>query len=52
MSTIEQTNQYIMPTYGRSDLVIHDGSGATCHDEAGRTNIDFGSGIGTTSLGY
>ncbi|MBQ8928690.1 MAG: aspartate aminotransferase family protein [Oscillospiraceae bacterium] len=52
MSTIEQTNQYIMPTYGRSDLVIHDGSGATCHDEAGRTYIDFGSGIGTTSLGY
>ncbi len=52
MSIIEQTNLHIMPTYGRNDVVIVDGHGATCHSADGKTYIDFGSGIGTTSLGY
>ena len=52
MSTIEQTNQHIMPTYARNEVVIVEGHGATCYDADGKKYIDFGSGIGTTSLGY
>ena len=49
---IETTNAHIMPTYGRSDVVLDNGSGATVRDADGKTYIDFGSGIGTASLGY
>ena len=52
MSTIEQTNLHIMPTYVRNEVVIVNGHGATCYDADGKKYIDFGSGIGTTSLGY
>ncbi len=52
MSTIEQTKQHIMSTYGRNEVVIVNGHGATCYDAEGKKYIDFGSGIGTTSLGY
>ena len=52
MNTIEQTNAHIMQTYGRSDVVLDNASGATVHDADGKTYIDFGSGIGTASLGY
>lgn len=50
--TIEQFNEYVMPSYGRYDIVLENGSGRTAHDEDGREYIDFGSGIGTNSLGY
>ena len=33
-------------------MVIDHGEGESCADETGKTYIDFGSGIGTTSLGY
>lgn len=52
MNTIEQTNAHIMPTYGRSDVVLDHGSGAVIQDAGGKSYIDFGSGIGTSSLGY
>ena len=52
MNTIEKTNSHIMPTYGRSEVVLDNGTGATIHDADGKTYIDFGSGIGTASLGY
>ena len=52
LNTIEQTNLHIMPTYGRNEVVIVNGHGATCYDADGKKYIDFGSGIGTTSLGY
>ncbi len=51
-NTIETTNAHIMPTYGRSEVVLDHGTGATVQDADGKTYIDFGSGIGTTSLGY
>ena len=41
-----------MPSYGRYDLVLDSGSGRQAVDENGREYIDFGSGIGTNSLGY
>ncbi len=52
MDTIEMTQQHIMSTYGRSNLVLESGNGATCEDAVKRKYIDFGSGIGTTSLGF
>lgn len=52
MSTIEQFNKYVMPSYGRYDLVLDKGEGRQAVDENGKKYIDFGSGIGTNSLGY
>ncbi|MBQ4165042.1 MAG: aspartate aminotransferase family protein [Oscillospiraceae bacterium] len=52
MSTIEQFNKYVMPSYGRYDLVLDKGEGELATDENGKQYIDFGSGIGTNSLGY
>lgn len=51
-STIEQFNKYVMRSYGRYDLVLDSGSGESAVDDAGAEYIDFGSGIGTNSLGY
>ena len=52
MSTIEKFNEHIMPTYGRFDVVIDSGNERTAIDEDGKKYIDFGSGIGTNSLGF
>jgi len=52
LNTIEQFNSHVMGTYGRLPLVADNGSGRTCIDENGKKYIDFGSGIGTNSLGY
>lgn len=41
-----------MPSYGRYNVVMENGSGETAVDENGKQYIDFGSGIGTNSLGY
>ena len=51
-NTIEQFNEHVMGSYGRYDLVLEKGEGRTATDENGRQYIDFGSGIGTNSLGY
>lgn len=52
MTTIEKFNDSVMHTYGRYDLVMNSGSGRTAVDENNKEYIDFGSGIGTNSLGY
>ncbi|MBD5113379.1 MAG: aspartate aminotransferase family protein [Ruminococcaceae bacterium] len=52
LQTIEQFNKYVMHSYGRYDLVIDKGAHETATDENGKEYIDFGSGIGTNSLGY
>ena len=52
MNTIEQFNSHVMQTYGRFDVVMEGCGGVTAHDENGKEYIDFGSGIGTNSLGY
>lgn len=52
MNTIDKFNQHVMPTYGRYDLVLESGEGRTATAEDGREYIDFGSGIGTNSLGF
>lgn len=52
MSTIEKFDEHVMHTYGRYPLVLEKGSGQSCIGEDGKRYIDFGSGIGTNSLGY
>lgn len=52
MSTIEKFDENIMHTYGRYPLVMDKGEGRSAVDENGKEYIDFGSGIGTNSLGY
>lgn len=52
LNTIEKFNDNVMHTYGRYDVVLEKGSERTCVDENGREYIDFGSGIGTNSLGF
>ncbi len=52
MNTIDKFNEHVMGTYGRYPLVMENGSGETASDETGKKYIDFGSGIGTNSLGY
>ena len=52
MNTIEHFNEHVMPTYGRYDLVLDKGEKQTAVSEEGKEYIDFGSGIGTNSLGY
>ena len=52
MTTQEKLNQSVMGTYGRFPVVLEQGKNEACRDETGKQYIDFGSGIGTTSLGY
>jgi len=52
MNTIDKFNEHVMGTYGRYPLVMDSGSCETATDENGKHYIDFGSGIGTNSLGY
>ncbi|MBD5081906.1 MAG: aspartate aminotransferase family protein [Ruminococcaceae bacterium] len=52
MNTIDKFNSNVMGTYGRYPLVMEKGAGETAADENGKQYIDFGSGIGTNSLGY
>lgn len=50
--TIDKFNSHVMGTYGRFDVVLDNGENRVATDEKGKTYIDFGSGIGTNSLGY
>lgn len=52
MNTIEKFDKHVMHSYGRYPLVMEKGEGRYCTDENGKKYIDFGSGIGTNSLGY
>ncbi len=45
-------HQYTMQTYGRFDVALDHGQGATLYGLDGETYIDFASGIGVASLGY
>ena len=44
--------QHVMQTYGRFDVVIDSGKGATLYSPEGKEYIDFTSGIGVNSIGY
>ncbi len=51
-STINQFNNHVMGTYARYDIVLENGENRMACDEDGTKYIDFGSGIGTNSLGF
>lgn len=51
-STIEKFDKHVMHTYGRLPVVLEKGHDDTARDENGKEYIDFGSGIGTSSLGF
>jgi acetylornithine/N-succinyldiaminopimelate aminotransferase len=44
--------KYVLPTYGRFDLVIESGRGCRVRAENGREYLDFGAGIAVCSLGH
>ena len=45
-------HQSVMQTYGRFDVAIDHGQGATLWSPEGKEYIDFASGIGVNSVGY
>ena len=50
--TIKETDQkFVMGTYGRVDLELDHGCGATLFDTNGKKYIDFGSGIAVNTFG-
>ena len=49
---ISRDNDYILHTYGRSQVVLAEGEGMTARDADGKSYLDFTSGIGVNSLGY
>ena len=51
-STADLYRDYVMPTYGRFDLVLSRGEGTRVWDEAGKAYLDFGAGIAVCSLGH
>lgn len=44
--------QYVVPSYGRFDLVFSHGSGSRIWDVAGKSYLDFGGGIAVCALGH
>ncbi len=48
----QKESQYVMQTYGRFDLVLDHGCGATLYDTDGKSYVDMTAGIGVTSLGH
>ena len=48
----EKDRKYIAYTYNRFSAAIKSGYGAQAEDYEGKKYIDFGSGIGTNSLGF
>jgi predicted acetylornithine/succinylornithine family transaminase len=50
--TRELFKNYVVPTYGRFDLVLTHGKGCRVSDENGNEYLDFGAGIAVTSVGH
>ena len=51
MNTRQADSAYIANTYGRFDVALATGHGATYTDEEGRRYIDMGSGIAVNTFG-
>jgi acetylornithine/N-succinyldiaminopimelate aminotransferase len=52
MTLSEAFQQHVLPTYGRFPLVPVRGAGCRLWDEAGRSYLDFCTGIAVCSLGH
>ena len=44
--------QFVVPTYGRYDVVLVRGRGSRVWDEDGKEYLDFGAGIAVSTLGH
>jgi acetylornithine/N-succinyldiaminopimelate aminotransferase len=44
--------EFVVPTYGRYNLVLARGRGSRVWDEAGKEYLDFGAGIAVSTLGH
>ncbi len=51
LSAKELDKKYMLQTYGRHDMCVDHGKGATLYSDDNRVFTDFASGIGTLSLG-
>lgn len=49
---IEESQQYLMPTYSRLPIVIDKGKGMRVWDAQGKSYLDFVSGVGVMAVGY
>ncbi len=49
---IENTEQYVMNTYGRIPIALVEGSGVMVWDSEGKKYLDFVSGIAVNALGH
>jgi acetylornithine/succinyldiaminopimelate/putrescine aminotransferase/REP element-mobilizing transposase RayT len=45
-------DRYVIPSYGRFDLLLERGQGSYVWDSAGRGYLDFGAGIAVNALGH
>jgi len=45
-------DQFVVPSYGRFDLVLERGEGSYVFDKDGKRYLDFGGGIAVCSLGH
>ncbi len=52
MSTSDLYSQHVLPTYGRFPLVPVRGAGCRLWDDAGKSYLDFCTGIAVCSLGH
>jgi acetylornithine/N-succinyldiaminopimelate aminotransferase len=52
MTTSDRFKQHVLPTYGRFPLVPVRGEGCRLWDDAGRSYVDFCTGIAVCSLGH
>lgn len=52
MSTADTFQQHVLPTYGRFPLAPVRGAGVRLWDEAGKSYLDFCTGIAVCSLGH
>ncbi len=43
---------YVVPNYGRYDVVLDRGEGTRVWDESGKGYLDFGAGIAVSTLGH
>jgi acetylornithine/N-succinyldiaminopimelate aminotransferase len=48
----ELFEQYVLPTYGRFDIILTRGKGSYVWDIEGRRYLDFGGGIAVCALGH
>src|SRR5438105_12880356 len=48
----EAFDRYVIPSYGRFDLVLERGEGSYVWDSEGRRYLDFGAGIAVCALGH